>query len=132
MAYKAGHLGNVKVCPDGGVLVAIHASEWEGNFEVDDHDVTNFQSAGWQELSPGVKRGDISMKLQALSEEVVMGATIGLVEGAFIDCELYEDSSDKHAGGALVKSVSTKVDVKGNVTYDVKAKTSGPWTHPTS
>lgn len=112
--------------------VSLSGTAFDATFEIDDDDTTNFNSAGWGEVTGGILRGSGTIDLVAKTTEQIYASSIGLLPGSYLSATLNDYASHGYAGTMFVKSVNEKVAVSGAVRYTVNWKTHGPWTLPTA
>lgn len=108
---------------------------WTGTYELDELDVTNFESGGYHECIGGVRKVTVQMDGDFNAAENMFDSPPLITDGDTISLvRLYLNGTDGPYWSIptlLVRSVSNSAEVRGTVTFSISGTGSGVFVLPT-
>lgn len=121
MAYYAGKTGFVSVTPSaGGAAVRFPLEEWSLELEVEEVDLTNFESYGMNSILGGIRGGTISASGQYESTAVSGGILTDFQSGKIVVCELglLQTGTIGFSVSVLLTGVTVGMNVREKATFE--------------
>ncbi len=120
-----GYGGAVYVKPAGATTSTkvLEIAKWSLNINVDEIDVTNFDSNGWKEFINGLGEWDGSFEGNFNPDDV--GGQVAIINAilnkTLVEIELHVNNAVKFSGKAkLSANIDTPVDDKVSISFDFK------------
>ena len=102
--------------------IAYDSDGWSASPDGGLYDVTNEKTGGWSMKEPGIQTVVFSQTLMAKVSQPIPPIKIGdILPGIY---KIYNVVA--YTGNVIVTGLDVKNDLKGNVTFDLKAENYGP------